>query len=145
MPHTEPTTVHHHPPFPAMETHAYQKEYSESSFWDKLKKYALVAGREAVEKTLILYEALKDKDTPAWARGVIIAALGYFVSPIDAIPDTVPMAGYADDLGALAAALAAVAAHVKEAHVTAARATLQRWFGARSGSTTPATEIPGSP
>lgn len=106
----------------------YQEEFSENSFWDKLKKYALVAGKEVVEKTLVLYQALKDKDTPAWAKGVIIAALGYFVSPVDAIPDTVPMAGYADDLGALAAALAAVAAHVKDEHVTSARATLQKWF-----------------
>ena len=112
-----------------MDQTSYEKEYSESSFWDKLKKYALVAGKEVVEKALILYEALKDRDTPAWARGVIIAALGYFISPIDAIPDTVPLAGYADDLGALAAALAAVATHVKDDHVTAARATLKRWFG----------------
>ena len=112
-----------------MEQQPYEKEYSETSFWDKLKKYAVVAGKEVVEKALILYEALKDKDTPAWARGVIIAALGYFISPIDAIPDTVPMAGYADDLGALAAALAAIAAHVKDEHVNNARATLKRWFG----------------
>ncbi|MBK1829018.1 YkvA family protein [Haloferula rosea] len=113
----------------AIDHATYQEDYSESSFWAKLRSYAAVAGKEVVEKTLILYEALKDKDTPAWARGVIIAALGYFVSPIDAIPDTLPMAGYADDLGALAAALATVAAHVKDGHVEAARATLQRWFG----------------
>lgn len=112
-----------------MEPPSYEKEYSETSFWDKLKKYAVVAGREVVEKALILYEALKDKDTPTWARGVIIAALGYFISPIDAIPDTVPIAGYADDLGALAAAIAAVAAHVKDEHIENARATLKRWFG----------------
>ena len=73
---------------------------------------------------MILYEALKDKDTPTWAKGVIIATLGYFICPVDGIPDAVPIAGYADDLGALAA----VAVHVKDEHMAAAKATLKRWF-----------------
>lgn len=107
----------------------YSKAYSEPSLWKKLGGYALAAGREVVEKVLTLWETLKDKDTPAWAKGVIIAALGYFISPIDAIPDVIPGVGYADDLGALAAALAAVAMHVKDEHVAAARLKLEQWFG----------------
>lgn len=107
----------------------YEKEYSDESFWLKLKKYAMTAGKEVVEKALVLYEALKDEDTPTWAKGVIVAALGYFICPVDAIPDAVPLAGYADDLGALAAALAAVATHVKEEHKLSAKAKLQKWFG----------------
>jgi uncharacterized membrane protein YkvA (DUF1232 family) len=107
----------------------YTKEYSEDSLWKKLAGYAAVAGKEVVEKVLVLYESLKDKDTPAWAKGVIIAALGYFISPVDAIPDLIPFAGFADDLGALAAAVGTVATHIKKEHVSAAKATLARWFG----------------
>lgn len=107
----------------------YTKGYSEDSLGKKLAGYAAIAGKEVVEKVLVLYETLKDRDTPTWARGVIIAALGYFISPVDAIPDLIPFAGYADDLGALAAAVGTVAAHIKKKHVTAAKATLVRWFG----------------
>lgn len=103
-------------------------EYSESSLWAKIKQYGLVAGKELIEKVLILWHALKDKDTPAWAKGTIVAALGYFIAPLDAIPDLIPAAGYSDDLGALALALAAVAAHVKNIHKEKAKEMLKRWF-----------------
>lgn len=106
----------------------YTKEYSEESLWKKLGSFAATAGKEVVEKVLVLFEALKDKDTPGWAKGVILAALGYFILPTDAVPDLLPFAGYADDLGALAAAVATVAAHIKKEHVDKARATLSRWF-----------------
>jgi uncharacterized membrane protein YkvA (DUF1232 family) len=115
-----------------MNTEDYSQEYSDDSFWKKLRHYAVVAGKEVVGKALTLYEALKDKDTPAWAKGVIIASLGYFISPMDAIPDAIPLAGYADDLGGLAAALAAVAMHIKDEHVATAKKTLTKWFGEES-------------
>lgn len=112
-----------------MNAQDHSKEYSEESIWSKLAGFAKTAGKEVVEKVLVLYEALRDSDTPAWARGVIIAALGYFISPVDAIPDFVPFAGFADDLGALAVAAGTVAAYIKDVHVEKARETLTRWFG----------------
>lgn len=90
----------------------YEKAYSEDSFWSKVKKFALAAGREVIEKALILYFSLREPDVPKWAKGTIVAALGYFIFPADAIPDITPVVGYADDLGVLVAAMAAVAAHV---------------------------------
>ncbi|WP_211605080.1 YkvA family protein [Vreelandella arcis] len=48
-----------------------------------------------------------------WAKTTIYGALGYFISPVDAIPDLAPIVGYADDIGVLAGALAMVAAHIK--------------------------------
>ncbi len=111
-----------------MKSKHYEKEYSEDSFLKKIKKYALSAGKEIVTKALILSETLKDKDTPVAAKGVIVTALGYFIFPADAIPDLMPGVGYADDLGAIVAALATVAAHVKDEHVEEATRKLQRWF-----------------
>lgn len=69
-----------------------------------------------------------DSDTPVWAKGIIFAALGYFISPVDAIPDITPVIGYTDDLGVLVAALAAVASHIKEEHTAKAKETLKQWF-----------------
>lgn len=112
-----------------MKTTDYSKDYSENTLRKKLAGYAAIAGKEVVEKVLVLYEALRDRDTPGWAKGIIIAALGYFISPVDAIPDLIPFAGYADDLGALAAAVGTVAMHIKKEHLMAAKARLARWFG----------------
>ena len=103
-------------------------EYSDSRFWEKLKKYAESAGESVLEPALKMYYSATDADTPAWAKTVMIGALGYFISPIDAIPDIVPLVGYSDDLGALAAALATTAAHIKEEHTYKAKKTLKQWF-----------------
>ena len=103
--------------------------FDEAPLWGKLARFARFAGKVVVERALVLYHCLRDPDTPAWAKSVIAGALGYFVLPIDAIPDLAPFVGYGDDLGALAAALSAVAFYVKPEHRERARAALSRWFG----------------
>ena len=107
----------------------FAKEYSDEGFWQKVRKFARAAGEGVLEPALKLYFAAQDKDTPAWAKTVIYGALGYFISPVDAIPDMTPVVGYADDLGVLIAALATVAAHVREQHSQRARECLREWFG----------------
>jgi len=99
------------------DNHNYSDGYSEESFWEKIKKYAIKAGKEVIEKALVLDYCFLDGDTPAWAKGVILAALGYFISLVDAIPDVAPIVGYADDLGALIGATAAVAVHMKREYI----------------------------
>ena len=106
----------------------FSSAYSDDGFWDKTKKYAKVAGEGVLEPALKMYYAAMDADTPAWAKTTIIAALGYFISPVDAIPDIVPVVGYSDDLGVLAAALAATAVHIKDEHVRKAKETLTKWL-----------------
>ena len=107
----------------------YSKEYSEETLWNKIATFAKKAGKEVIEKTLTLFESLNDKDTPAWAKGVIIGALGYFISPIDAIPDVIPFAGFSDDLVVLGVAWAAVALYVKDEHIRKAQERISWWFG----------------
>jgi uncharacterized membrane protein YkvA (DUF1232 family) len=107
----------------------YKKDYSDEGFWGKLSKYAKVAGTEVVEKALWLYYAYQKSDTPTWAKTSIVAALGYFISPIDAIPDFTPIVGYADDLGVLTMAVAAVAAYIDENVKKKAKKKLKDWFG----------------
>ena len=102
--------------------------YSEASFWEKVKGSAKTAGKEVLEKALILYYVGIDPHTPAWAKGIVAAALGYFIFPLDAIPDLAPFVGYSDDLGAIAAALAAIAACISKTHVSDAKAKVAEWF-----------------
>ena len=92
----------------------YSKEYSESSFWDKIKQYAVKAGIKVIYPALKLYYTLQSTNTPAWAKAVILGALGYFIAPVDAIPDPIPAVGFADDLGVLVAALATVSLYIDD-------------------------------
>lgn len=107
----------------------YAKDFSDKGFWDKLVGFAKAAGKEVVEKALQLYYALQEANTPTWAKAVIIGALGYFISPLDAIPDAVPVVGFADDLGVLAMAVSAVAMYITEGVKAKAAAKLAEWFG----------------
>lgn len=104
-------------------------EYSDESFWEKVKRYALAAGSEVVEKALWLYYAAQKPETPIWAKSIIYGALAYFISPVDAIPDALPLVGYADDLGALAAAVGMVAAHITAEVKEQAKKKMRDWFG----------------
>jgi len=106
----------------------YSREYTEQSFWEKLKNFSISAGQEVVEKALVLFYCLGDSRTPAWARSVIVGALGYFVMPIDAIADITPAVGYSDDLGVLALATATVALYINKEHRQKARKKLNAWF-----------------
>ena len=118
------------------DTDQYQQAYSENSFWVKIKQFSIAAGREVIEKALVLYYTLSEPDVPVWAKTTITVALGYFIFPADAIPDFTPAVGYADDLGVLVAALATVAMHVTPEAKLRASETLKTLFGDQAGGPT---------
>jgi uncharacterized membrane protein YkvA (DUF1232 family) len=78
------------------------------------------------QETVALYFCLLDPKTPLWVKGIVAAALAYFILPLDAIPDLLPLAGLSDDAGVLAAALTAVSAHITDEH----RARAREWMAA---------------
>lgn len=106
-----------------------ETHYSESGFWDKLKHFALAAGSNVVEKALWLYYAAQRPETPAWAKAVIFGALAYFISPLDAIPDAIPVLGYTDDMATLAAAVATVSMYITDEVKQLAQQKMHSWFG----------------
>lgn len=112
----------------AEEIKSHEKNYSDEGFWKKTTKYAKKAGEKTLSPALKLYYSAKDSDTPTWAKTTIYGALGYFISPIDGIPDVTPALGYTDDIGILAGAIGVVAAHIKDEHAEQAMQTLKRWF-----------------
>ncbi len=107
----------------------YSSEYSESSFWEKLRRHARPAGMRVVEHALQLFYAARHPDTPAWAKAVVYGALGYFILPTDAIPDLIPAVGFTDDLGVLVMALTTIAMRVTPDIREQARRQTQHWFG----------------
>jgi uncharacterized membrane protein YkvA (DUF1232 family) len=103
--------------------------YSPENLGRKISRYGLVAGRKIVLSAITLYHCLRDKDTPGWAKGVIVGALGYLILPADLVPDIIPGAGYGDDWAALVAALGTVAAYVKDEHKIRAAVQAEKIFG----------------
>lgn len=59
---------------------------------------------------------------------IVASALGYFILPLDLIPDWILGGGFTDDAAAIAAAIAAVSAHIKPAHKERAKAKAAHWL-----------------
>ncbi len=94
----------------------------ERGFWKKLLG---VAGRiPFADDAAAAYFCAVDPATPRRVKGVLFAALAYFVMPFDAIPDFIAGFGFTDDAAVLAMALGLVARHVKPRHMAQARAAL---------------------
>jgi len=107
----------------------YTEAYSENKLFDKIMKFAKKAGIKIIYLALLLFYTLQQPETPKKAKSVIIGALGYFIFPMDLIPDFIPVVGFSDDLTALAGALVMVAVHVNEDTKRKARERLRVWFG----------------
>lgn len=103
-------------------------EFDDGSFWEKIKNFAKAAGKELIQKALWLYYAAQRAETPLWAKTVIYGALAYFVLPLDAIPDVVPVVGFSDDLGAIAAAITTVSMYITDEVKQQADEKMSTWF-----------------
>jgi uncharacterized membrane protein YkvA (DUF1232 family) len=110
-----------------MNTSKYQGSYSEGGLWSKLAEFAKKAGKEVVVNVLKLYYAMALGKADAKQVVVIVGALGYFISPIDAVPDPLP-GGLVDDAAVLTAAVATVAACSDPEVVRAAKNKASEWF-----------------
>jgi uncharacterized membrane protein YkvA (DUF1232 family) len=92
-------------------------------FWAKLKR----VGRKLpfAEELLAAYFCTLDPTTPNRVRIILLGAIAYFVMPVDALPDFLPLLGFADDAALLAAAIAQVAGSISERHREKAREVLR--------------------
>lgn len=107
----------------------YTEAYSETKLFEKIIKFAKAAGIKIIYLAMLLFFTLQKPTTPIWAKSMIIGALGYFIFPVDFIPDFIPIVGYSDDMTALVSALVAVALYIDEETKQKAKAQLHVWFG----------------
>ena len=106
-----------------------QKKYSDNGLWNKFTKVAKKAGIKVVYLALILYYTATASTTPAKQKGMIYGALGYFILPIDLIPDAIPVVGYTDDLAALLACVGVVISYITPEIIQKSQDKLHEWFG----------------
>ncbi len=78
-----------------------------------------------------LYFCLKDPKTPFFIKAQIVGVLLYFISPIDAIPDTIPVLGYSDDASAVFLLIQNIADHITEEHYKQAQEFLNKLKGGK--------------
>jgi len=93
-------------------------------FWPKLRKVATRVPFAA--EALSVWYCAQDAETPAAAKGMMLAGLAYFVMPADAIPDFIAGLGFTDDAAVFTAMLALVGRHVRPVHRAAAREAIER-------------------
>ena len=93
-------------------------------FWAKLKR---VAGQVPfVEDIVAGYYCALDPATPMRVRGMLLAAIAYFILPFDLIPDIIAGLGFADDAALITAVLALVSSHITPVHRAAAARALDK-------------------
>lgn len=98
-----------------------------AGFWPKVRKVATKI--PFAPDLLSVWYCARDPETPAAAKGLMMAALAYFVLPTDAIPDFLGVIGFTDDAAVLAAVIALVGKNLKPAHRQAAEALLAKIGG----------------
>lgn len=96
-------------------------------FWPKIRRVAAKVPFAA--EALSIWYCARDDETPAAAKGMMFAALAYFVVPTDAIPDFIAGLGYTDDAAVFAALLGLVGKNLKPRHREAAKAAVDRIRG----------------
>lgn len=107
---------------------SYKDKFTQSAFIDKVSRVAKRAGSKMIYAALILYYTLESDKVSLKDKAIIIGALGYLVTPLDMIPDAIPIAGLGDDLTVLVYVLHKVWGDVSEDIKQKAHDRLSQWF-----------------
>lgn len=103
-------------------------ELDEEKFWDVLKRHSKVIGRELVYRILQLYYVMLEGNVSLQNKLVVVGALVYLVLPVDAIPDFIPVYGWADDAAVIMQASIAVADSIDERICNLAETKCEEYF-----------------
>lgn len=107
---------------------SYAGKFSANDFVDKISRIAKRAGAKMVYAALILYYTLQSDKVSKTDKAMIIGALGYMISPLDVIPDAIPIVGLTDDLTVLIYVLKKVWTNVEPEIKDKAKSKLSKWF-----------------
>lgn len=106
----------------------YTDKFSKTGFIDKIASIAKRAGAKLVYAALVLYYTLESDQVSVKDKAMIIGALGYLISPLDVVPDAIPIAGLSDDMAVLIYVLKRVWVDVSDDVKKKAQSKMARWF-----------------
>ena len=107
---------------------SYANKFSNSEFVENIARIAKRAGAKLVYVALILYYTLQSDKVSTTDKAIIIGALGYMISPLDVLPDAIPIVGLTDDLAVLLYVLKKVWGNVEPDIKDKAMQKLTKWF-----------------
>ena len=101
--------------------------------WDKLKTYALKAGRVATKPILTFYYVMQDSETTTLDKALIYGAIAYIVIPADLLPRKVlGLLGILDDAAVIAYVYKKISNKITAEITNKVEDTLDSWFGAEA-------------
>ncbi len=106
---------------------AFGDNYSPAKLFDKISSTAKKAGVKTVYSALLLYYALLDGNVSLLDKAMVVGALGYFILPVDVLPDILP-GGFIDDLGLLVKTLKSIWKSITAETRKKALERLKTWF-----------------
>ncbi|MBQ7424194.1 MAG: DUF1232 domain-containing protein [Prevotella sp.] len=106
----------------------YSNKFTKGEFVEKISRIAKRAGAKLVYAALLLFYTLQSDQISLKDKAIIIGALGYLISPLDVVPDAIPIAGLGDDLAVLIFVLQKVWGEVSEDIKKKAQDKLKEWF-----------------
>lgn len=100
------------------------EEKVSQGFWPKLAR--ALSQVPFAEDVVAAYYCAFDPKTPLRTKAILLAALAYFVAPIDGIPDIILGLGFTDDLAVILGAVSMIGHHITSAHRSRAQEFLAR-------------------
>ena len=106
----------------------YKEKFTKNEFIEKIQRIAKRAGAKLVYAALILYYPVESDKVSIKDKAIIIGALGYLITPLDLVPDAIPLAGLGDDLGVLIYVLQKIWGNIDDDVKQKAKDKLSQWF-----------------
>lgn len=106
----------------------YKEKFTKNEFIEKIQRIAKRAGAKLVYAALILYYSVESDKVSIKDKVIIIGALGYLITPLDLVPDAIPLAGLGDDLGVLIYVLQKIWGNIDDDVKQKAKDKLSQWF-----------------
>jgi uncharacterized membrane protein YkvA (DUF1232 family) len=107
---------------------SYSDKFSSGDFVDKIQRIAKRAGSKLGYGSLLLYYTVQSDKVSRKDKAIIIGALGYLISPLDVMPDAIPIVGLADDMAVLVYVLKKVWSLVSDEAREKAKNKMLQWF-----------------
>ena len=105
----------------------HEKDFSDSGFWSKVSLFGKKLGLKPLYIAFLLYYTLPKVSLVN--KAIIIGSLGYLISPIDLIPDWIPIIGLMDDASALIFVYYRIKNEIDDESREKAKAALKNIFG----------------